>query len=234
MATEMKQIYFKPGDKLEMGIGAGLWPAVRFGLPTMFWGMKIAIIVIVMAYILTILYTFIAGSIRRTLGLLHGAAFGVISGLFFMGFLIGTQQISPVGQSNVAMILAWTVLFMIMGTMIVFDFLSWSPLHTQYKFHKLMKKLFPKTISPVNLNPVVIEKQCIGVAICVDVCPVQTLKMNEHKIPVVDSDVCVSCFACAQQCPVDAIPMITESLGINTDIGALTHLNELKKTTNSN
>lgn len=107
---------------------------------------------------------------------------------------------------------AWGLFYILLGVMIAFDFPSWSPIHTQCKFHSIMKKLFPDTVSPVNFKPVIIEEKCIGLGICVEICPVQALKLDERKIPVVDAEACVSCFACAQQCPVDAIPMIVSKI----------------------
>lgn len=215
--SQMKKIRFRFREKLEMGVGAGLWPAVLFGLPALILELKTVMIVVVMAYLLTTLYTVIAGSIHKTLGLAYGAVYGLLSATVFNGVLINSQIIiSPISSNSIASLLGWTVLYTVMGTMIAFDFPSWSPLHTQCKFHKIMKKLFPKTVSPVNFTPQVNDEKCIGVGICMDVCPIQALEMNEHKIPVVDFEACVSCFACAQQCPVDAIPMITGSLGTDT------------------
>jgi NAD-dependent dihydropyrimidine dehydrogenase PreA subunit len=50
------------------------------------------------------------------------------------------------------------------------------------------------------------EEQCIGCGECVEICPVDALKM-EDEIPVVDEDWCIGCGVCATVCNTDAIEM---------------------------
>ena len=50
------------------------------------------------------------------------------------------------------------------------------------------------------------EDQCIGCGECVEICPVDALKM-EDEIPVVDEDWCIGCGVCATVCNTDAIEM---------------------------
>lgn len=57
----MKRIRFNLRDKLEMGVGAGLWPAVLFGLPALFGGLETSLKVMAISYILTVVYTVAAG-----------------------------------------------------------------------------------------------------------------------------------------------------------------------------
>jgi NAD-dependent dihydropyrimidine dehydrogenase PreA subunit len=50
------------------------------------------------------------------------------------------------------------------------------------------------------------KEQCIGCGECVEICPVDALKM-EDEIPVVDEDWCIGCGVCATVCNTDAIEM---------------------------
>ena len=47
------------------------------------------------------------------------------------------------------------------------------------------------------------ENQCTGCGICIDVCPVNAIKIEEDKAIV--EDICVECTACVNQCPNEAI-----------------------------
>lgn len=50
------------------------------------------------------------------------------------------------------------------------------------------------------------EDQCIGCGECVEVCPVDALKL-EDEIPVVDKDWCIGCGVCGTVCSTEAIEM---------------------------
>lgn len=45
--------------------------------------------------------------------------------------------------------------------------------------------------------------KCTGCAVCVDVCPVNAIKIEKQKAVVTDG--CIECGACISQCPNDAI-----------------------------
>ena len=47
--------------------------------------------------------------------------------------------------------------------------------------------------------------QCTGCGICVDVCPVDAISMNEKA--KIDADTCTECGACVDECPVEAISL---------------------------
>jgi Fe-S-cluster-containing hydrogenase component 2 len=50
------------------------------------------------------------------------------------------------------------------------------------------------------------SKKCTGCGLCVDVCPVEAISM-ENKKAKVDADKCVDCGQCVEQCPSEAISM---------------------------
>ncbi|HAU32220.1 MAG: 4Fe-4S ferredoxin iron-sulfur binding domain protein [Desulfotomaculum sp. 46_80] len=47
------------------------------------------------------------------------------------------------------------------------------------------------------------KEKCIGCGQCVDICPVEAIKVD-NDIAVV-SDECIECGACADECPTEAI-----------------------------
>jgi len=47
---------------------------------------------------------------------------------------------------------------------------------------------------------------CTGCATCVDICPVEAIKMENDKA-IIDEDDCVDCGTCVDECPVEAISM---------------------------
>ena len=47
---------------------------------------------------------------------------------------------------------------------------------------------------------------CTGCGACVDVCPVDAIKMEGDKA-VIDAETCIDCEACVSECPVEAISM---------------------------
>jgi formate hydrogenlyase subunit 6/NADH:ubiquinone oxidoreductase subunit I len=50
------------------------------------------------------------------------------------------------------------------------------------------------------------EEECIGCGACMDICPVDAVKMEED-LPQVDMDWCIGCGVCTVKCPSDAITM---------------------------
>ena len=53
---------------------------------------------------------------------------------------------------------------------------------------------------------VVKSEECVGCGACVDVCPVDAIKMEGDKA-VIDAGTCIDCGACVDQCPSSAISM---------------------------
>jgi Fe-S-cluster-containing hydrogenase component 2 len=55
------------------------------------------------------------------------------------------------------------------------------------------------------LKATVDKEKCIGCGQCVDICPVEAIKVD-NDIAVV-SDECIECGACADECPTEAISL---------------------------
>jgi Na+-translocating ferredoxin:NAD+ oxidoreductase RNF subunit RnfB len=52
------------------------------------------------------------------------------------------------------------------------------------------------------------QDQCVGCAICVDVCPSEALEMESTEIlPRLIAERCTSCAICVRQCPTGAIDL---------------------------
>ena len=49
------------------------------------------------------------------------------------------------------------------------------------------------------------NEKCTGCAVCVDVCPVNAIKIENGKAVV--SEECIDCGACISQCSVEAITL---------------------------
>ena len=48
------------------------------------------------------------------------------------------------------------------------------------------------------------EEKCTGCSLCVDVCPLEAIKLENDKAKV-DEDTCTECGACVDECPNDAL-----------------------------
>lgn len=51
------------------------------------------------------------------------------------------------------------------------------------------------------------EADCIGCGVCVDVCPVENIEMNDAQKAHANEN-CIECGACIAACPVTAIDML--------------------------
>ena len=54
------------------------------------------------------------------------------------------------------------------------------------------------------------QEKCTGCGQCVDICPVQVIKM-EGDFPVVDKEWCIGCGVCAVPCPSSAVKLVRKS-----------------------
>jgi NAD-dependent dihydropyrimidine dehydrogenase PreA subunit len=54
------------------------------------------------------------------------------------------------------------------------------------------------------------QERCTGCGLCVDICPVQVIKM-EGDFPVVDKEWCIGCGVCAAPCPTSAVKLVRKS-----------------------
>jgi len=53
------------------------------------------------------------------------------------------------------------------------------------------------------------EKRCSGCGLCVDVCPVEAITLQD-RVAAIDQNLCTECEACAAACPEGAILTVTE------------------------
>ena len=56
---------------------------------------------------------------------------------------------------------------------------------------------------------IVVEKDCIGCARCLDVCPVDAIVGAQGYMHTVVEDWCIGCELCVPPCPVDCIDMVS-------------------------
>jgi Na+-translocating ferredoxin:NAD+ oxidoreductase subunit B len=49
---------------------------------------------------------------------------------------------------------------------------------------------------------------CIGYGDCVNVCPVDAIKMGENGLPVIDQEMCIACGKCVEACPKNIIKLV--------------------------
>ena len=50
-------------------------------------------------------------------------------------------------------------------------------------------------------------EKCTGCGSCVDICPVDTIKLD-NEIAVIDSEACTECGSCVDECPNEAISLV--------------------------
>ena len=58
------------------------------------------------------------------------------------------------------------------------------------------------------------EEKCTGCAICVDVCPVEAITVDQ--VAHIDTETCIECGACVDECPNDALSMVEEKSGLGS------------------
>ena len=59
---------------------------------------------------------------------------------------------------------------------------------------------------PQSMAVTIDKEKCTGCGACVDVCPVDALKLENDKA-VVDPETCIDCGTCVDECPVEAITL---------------------------
>lgn len=192
------RVRFEPRTRLEMGLGAALWPAGIVGLPVALLGGAVTGLVTVAAsYVLSLLFALVYPRLPLRPGLPQAVALATLLGGVGLGIGLVTGGLAP----TVLYAAAGTA----MGALIALDFPSWSP--TDVCKQQLLCFLYPATLAPPGFLPTIDEPRCIdGCDICVKVCPKGALELTAlDKATLTDPDGCVSCYACVQQCPVDAI-----------------------------
>ena len=60
-----------------------------------------------------------------------------------------------------------------------------------------------ETVSPRGVTAIVDEEECMGCALCLEVCPTGAISMDGSAI--IDPAKCTACLACVKQCPQGAI-----------------------------
>jgi len=54
-------------------------------------------------------------------------------------------------------------------------------------------------------RPIIADKKCNLCGTCVDICPMNVLKMGDDNIKIAETDECIACRACEAQCEKSAI-----------------------------
>jgi ferredoxin len=60
-----------------------------------------------------------------------------------------------------------------------------------------------EVVSPQGVRAIVDEEECMGCALCLEVCPTGAISMDGSAI--IDPAKCTACLACVKQCPQGAI-----------------------------
>lgn len=193
------EVTFPVRRRIEMGIGAGLWPAGLLGIPGgLIAGWQAGLITVGLAYLISVLFALAYPRLPLAPGLPQALPLGGVLAVAgaAAGWLTG---------GGIFGLLYWAIALGVMGVLIGLDFPSWSP--TDVCKQQLLCFLYPATLAPPGFLPVVNEDTCIdGCDICVKVCPKGALTLNDNsKATLPDPATCLSCYACVQQCPVDAI-----------------------------
>lgn len=193
------RVRFPARTRVEMGVGAGLWPAVLLGVPSaLIAGWRAGLLVLVLSYLLSVLFALVYPGLPAKPGLPQ--AIPLAAG-FGGAALLGTE----LGGTGLSGMIFWPLVLAAMGFLIALDFPSWSP--TDVCQQELLCYLYPATLAPPGFKPTIDEPACIdGCDICVKVCPKGALDLNmDSKAFLTDIEGCISCYACVQQCPVNAI-----------------------------
>jgi NAD-dependent dihydropyrimidine dehydrogenase PreA subunit len=193
------EVRFPARRRVEMGIGAGLWPAGLLGIPGgLIAGWQDGLITVGLAYLISVLFAVAYPRLPLAPGLPQALSLG---GLLAAA---GAGAAWAVGEDPFGLTF-WGVVLALMGVLIGLDFPSWSP--TDVCKQQLLCFLYPATLAPPGFLPVVNEDTCIdGCDICVKVCPKGALTLDGNsKATLPDPNDCLSCYACVQQCPVNAI-----------------------------
>ena len=192
-------VSFPVRRRIEMGVGAGLWPAVLLGVPgALIAGWQAGLITAALAYLVSIAFALAYPRLPTAPGLPQAIPLAALLGLAAAaaGWGVAGGVFAPV---------FWGADLAAMGLLIGLDFPSWSP--TDVCKQQLLCFLYPATLAPPGFLPVVDEPTCIdGCDICVKVCPKGAMSLKDNdKATLFDPAGCLSCYACVQQCPVDAI-----------------------------
>lgn len=191
-------VRFPARTRVEMGVGAALWPAGLVGVPAaLVGGVWTGLAVLGLSYLISVLFALayprlpLRPGLPQTVAL---AAFLALAGAglgAWLGGLWGAVLWGAIGAAG--------------GTLVALDFPSWSP--TDVCKQQLLCFLYPATLAPAGFLPTVDRAACIDRCdICVKVCPKGALENDAlSKATLTDPDGCISCYACVQQCPVDAI-----------------------------
>jgi len=59
---------------------------------------------------------------------------------------------------------------------------------------------------PQTMAVTIDKEKCTGCGSCVEICPVEALKLVDDKATV-DPDTCIDCGSCVDECPVEAISL---------------------------
>ncbi|MEG1651758.1 MAG: 4Fe-4S binding protein, partial [Oscillospiraceae bacterium] len=76
---------------------------------------------------------------------------------------------------------------------------------------EFLKPIGKKLIRSVSPRPVIRTKDCVGCAMCFEICPQHTIKI-ENKIAHIEQKNCIKCFCCHEACPQRAIDIKTNIL----------------------
>lgn len=193
------RVSFPLSTRVEMGIGAALWPAVLLGIPTaLLGGWKAGVLTVALAYALSVAFAVGYPYFPLEPGLPQAFPTALLLGA-------GAALVAVAMGAGLLSVVLWGVALALMGLLIATDFPSWSP--TDVCKQKLLCFLYPATLAPSGFLPVIDEPTCIDSCnVCVNVCPKGALVLNEaSKATLIDPAGCISCYACVQQCPVDAI-----------------------------
>jgi NAD-dependent dihydropyrimidine dehydrogenase PreA subunit len=193
------EVTFGVRRRVEMGVGAGLWPAGLLGIPAaLIAGWPAGLITVGLAYLISVLFALAYPRAPLAPGLPQALP---------LGGILATAGVAAAWTTGggIFEMLFWGIALAVMGVLIGLDFPSWSP--TDVCKQQLLCFLYPATLAPPGFLPVVNEETCIdGCDICVKICPKGALTLNDHaKATLPDPADCLSCYACVQQCPVDAI-----------------------------